>query len=140
MNPSSPVASPSAVASLDSPPPGLDRFEYLEVGGDMALLRLALPGSWVDDQPSALRLTVTTGERCVGLAPLPGADGEGVATREVDGALQAGFSVPMELIRDPQAEFAVSVDEHPPRELPRPTVREPGPSVWRNTEGDLTPR
>ena len=83
--------------------------------------------------------SVTTGERCVDLAPLPGADGEGVATREVDGALQAGFSVPMELIRDPQAEFAVSVDEDPPRELPRPTVREPGPSVWRNTDDDLTP-
>ena len=134
MNENSAVASIGGAALLDASPPGRDRFEYLEVGGDMALVRLALPRSSVDGHPYSVQLTVTIGQSTTCLTPLPGADGNDVETREIDGTLQAGFSVPLELVRDPRAKFAVSVDENQPYELPSPAPREPGPQVWRQAE------
>ena len=136
MNAHAAVAPSNGATFLDAPPPGRDRFEYLEVGADMALVRLAVPGPLVDGKPSTVILNVETGGPDVGLPPLPSPDGDGVVTREIDGAMQAGFSVPLDLIRDPDAKFAVSVDEHPPCELPSPTMREPGPRVRRGTESE----
>lgn len=122
--------------ALEAPPPGVERFEYLETGENTCLVRLALPQPALEDEPLELRLTVKTASRDVDVAPLPAADGKGLVTREIDGAWQAGFSVPLALIQDGGARYDLWVDDRPPVRLPRPTRHEPGPRIRRMDKGE----
>ena len=102
----------------------------------MALLRVGLPEPLAECQRRGLCLIVETGERTVALPPLPGAGRDGVSIEEVDGVWRAGFSAPLELIRDPRARFAVSLDEQPSLQLPSPTNVKARLRVVENGGGD----
>ncbi len=113
----------------------VERFEYLEAGPGIVLLRLA--GFWSEADPPAdtAYLSVTGGDReMVELSALPAPKGGG-------GAWRAAYSAPARLLDDPLATYELELERGPAILLPAPVRRGPAepqaPATDDHESGEL---
>ncbi|TML38153.1 MAG: hypothetical protein E6G00_00255 [Actinobacteria bacterium] len=82
---------------------GLERFEYVAVGGDSVLLRIA--GHWRGERPEAASLEVRAGGQTHRYEPLPGGTGSEAQ------AWSVGFAVPGQVVV-PGSRYALRANGH----------------------------
>jgi hypothetical protein len=109
--------------SQASPTFKVEKFEYVEAGPGLTLLRLA--GTWQEgDPPAEVELVAWSGGERIALPALP-------APQPEDGSWRVAFSAPPELLSDPAATFELDAPTAGPIPLPAP--------VEHGAEPDATP-